>query len=97
MVTLDCDCILPEGLNVDERAGRSRVLEVDAASGDVTAVLAARDGAQLEQILRTVGDSAVQQFLYGLLAPLSGEPGAPRPSPNVGVMNSVSRIPVGWG
>jgi len=68
MVTLDCDCILPE-VNADERAGRSRVLEVDAASGEVTAVLAARDGAQLEQILRTVGDSAVRSDSGDLAMP----------------------------
>ena len=59
MVTLDCVCVA-ESASEDERASRSRVLEVDQESGAIEAVLAGRDNEQLERILRSgAGDTAL--------------------------------------
>ena len=59
MVTLDCVCVA-ESASEDERASRSRVLEVDEESGAIEAVLAGRDNEHLERILRSgVGDTAL--------------------------------------
>ena len=50
LTTFDLDCIAP-GLSDAERARRSRVLEVDTQSGQVSTVLASRDTDRLSEIL----------------------------------------------
>ena len=98
MVTLDCDCVA-ESATAQARSHASRVLEVDAISGAVAAVLAARDGEQLERILRAAG---ADPAAVGHAAPI--DPGlalppataAPLPAGDVGNLGSAPTDALQW-